>query len=183
MKIRWKKVFYYFLAFDFLFAIKSCNLPTENEPKKSENTTKESQDSLTLTGLVTKNDSITPIPFCDVTLFDIDSIVIAKTTADFNGCYSFSNILPKNYILGFSGIGFQTNFIEIKIQSDTNIKISLQLKENKKPQLIIYTSCYMTLDYADSVLVDDFFNDINIKQDTFSDEKESDLNDSLIEKK
>ena len=188
MKIRWKKVLYYFLAFDLFLMIKGCNLPSKNDATDSEKSNKENRINFTLSGLVTKNDSITPIPFCDVTLFDLDSMVIAKTTADFNGCYSFLNIPPQNYIIRFSTIGFKTNFIEIILQSDTNIKTSLQLKEDEESQSITVIMCYDIVAFVDDSTfeanknaTDDFFNGISNKHDSIIEEKKSDVNDSLIE--
>ncbi len=170
MKIHWKKVFYYFLVFDFLFAIKSCNVSPEEEVKDFEISNKENLNSFTISGIVTKNDCAEPIPFCEIKLLNPDSMIIVGSTSDFNGQYTIPNIPPRKYILKISSIGFQTKIIEINLNSDSIISTSLQYIKSSKPQIETHTMCYILINdsnyEANKKAMEDFFNGINTKDST-----------------
>ena len=147
MKIRWKKVFYFVFLLGSMFGFKNAVGQNEKLILKSKSEENKLEKKYSINGIIFETDSITPIPFCNVSLLNSDSIVIANTFADFDGRFSFDKLIQNNYSITISLIGYQTVTISnVNINENTNLSTVLSpvIINHDEFYIINYEMCYLT---------------------------------------
>jgi hypothetical protein len=144
MKIRWKKVIYFVMFLGSLVGFK--NVVGQNEHSFIQNEKNNINQHYSISGIVLENDSITPIPFCNILLLNNDSVIIGTTIADFDGKFNFDKLTPNRYSISISIVGYKTLIIN-DINTNHNAYFSTFLSpiviNLEEVEIIEYKLCYL----------------------------------------
>jgi hypothetical protein len=127
MKIRWKKVFYFVIFLGSLVGFK--NVVGQNEHTSIQKEKNNINQQYSISGIVLENDSITPIPFCNIVLSDSHGNIIEGATSDFNGFFNMYPVPNGIYTLSLSFVGYKKHVIE-NFEVNQNIDFEIMLEQS-----------------------------------------------------
>lgn len=123
MKIYWKKVFYFVFLLGSMFGFK--NAVGQNDSIQNNNIESNLSENLfQISGVVKSSNDSTPIPFCNIALFDNSDRQISITQTDFDGNFILNSISCEKFYIKVFLHGYKSQIIR-KFSENNTIFINI----------------------------------------------------------